>query len=191
MSVASIDKAMNIAKVVLYAKLEYTTGTATPKYVLTKIFGDYKPIEALIGRDGNVSVFLTEKIDPDNADAPTMTLQGKGSLNISGLKNYFVDGGKVARACYGTPPKGATYGGKKPKPNPFADNETDGFIFLLGDVVEVANDQGKQVAIPKYIEWLIIPNANRLVGTYVSGFAKGGYVELIEQLRGSATDWQR
>ncbi len=191
MSVSSIERAMQIAKVVLYVRLEYTKGTATPKYVQTKMFGDYEPVKSLAGRDGKVYVYLTEKINPDNADAPTMRLQGKASLNISGLKNYFVDGGKVARACYGTPPKGETYGGKKPKPNPFAGHATDGFIFLLGDVVEVANAEGKQVAIPKYIEWLVIPNANRLVGTYVSGFAKGGYVELIEQLRGSATDWQR
>ena len=186
-----MSRAMQIEKVVFYGRLEYTTGTATPKYVLTKHFGDYAPIDPLIGRDGKVSVFLTEKTNPDNADAPTMRLQGKASVNISGLKNYFVDGGKVARACYGTPPKGATYGGKKPKPNPFAENATDGFIFLLGDVTEVDNAEGKQVAIPKYIEWLTIPNANRLVGTYVSGFAKGGYVELLEQLRGSASDWAR
>lgn len=186
-----MSKAMEIEKVVFYGRLEYTTGTATPKYVLTKQFGDYPPIDALIGRDAKVSFFLQESNKNRKEDAPVMYLQGKGSLNISGLKSYFIDGGKVARACYGTPPKGDTYGGKKKKPNPFAENTTDGFIFLLGDVVEVANDEGKQVAIPKYIEWLVIPNANRLVGTYVSGFAKGGYVELIEQLRSSATDWQR
>lgn len=186
-----MSNAMLIDKVAYYAKLEYTTGTATPKYVISKQFGDYQPIDQLIGRDGKVSVFLTEKTNPDNADAPTMRLQGKASLNISGLKNYFVEGGKVAKASYGTPPKGDTYGGKKPKPNPFANNGTDGFIFLLGDVVETTDAEGKQIAIPKYIEWLIIPNANRLVGTYVGGFAKGGYVELLEQLRGSAADWQR
>lgn len=95
-----MSNAMLIDKVAYYAKLEYTTGTATPKYVISKQFGDYKPIDQLIGRDGKVSVFLTEKTNPDNADAPTMRLQGKASLNISGLKNYFVEGGKVAKASY-------------------------------------------------------------------------------------------
>lgn len=186
-----MSRAVEIKQVAFYGKFEFTPGTATPKYVLTKSIGDYKPIEALIGRYDNVAVFLAEKTNPDNADAPTMRLQGKNSVNISGLKNYFVDGGKVSRACYGTPPKGATYGSKKPKPNPFADNTTDGFIFLLGDVINVDIAEGKQAAIPKYFEWLVLPNANKIVSLYVGAFAKGGYVELIEQLRGSATDWQR
>lgn len=186
-----MSNAMNINAVSFYGRMEYTKGTETPKYVLTKAFGDYEPINALIGRDGFVSVFLTEKTNPDNTDAPTMRLQGKASLNISGLKNYFVDGGKVSKASYGTPPKGDTYGGKKPRSNPFASHATDGFIFLLGDVIQATNNDGKAVEIPSYIEWLIIPNASRLVGTYVSGFAKGGYSELLSQLRCSAAEWQR
>ena len=55
-----MSKAMEIEKVVFYGRLEYTTGTATPKYVLTKQFGDYPPIDALIGRDAKVSFFLQQ-----------------------------------------------------------------------------------------------------------------------------------
>lgn len=76
-----------------YALLTETTaeGKQTPKYTIAKAVGYYPPMEQLKGKNGAVSFYLMEKLK-EGLDAPAYRLQGKNSLNFTGLKDYFVDG---------------------------------------------------------------------------------------------------
>ncbi len=174
-------------QVALYARFDVVAnGGETPKYSMSRAVGYYPPFEKLVGRDGKVSVYLMEKCNKDNLDAPEMRLQAKGSLNLTGLKGYFVNGGMVSTCCYGNPPSGATYGGKKPKDNPFyPDCIKDAFLFLFDDgkSVEVG---GKCVEVLPSFEMLVLSGAKVLAPTYCQMLAKGGFDGVLNELREQA-----
>ena len=169
---------MNTPNIRYYAKMVNTTpkGKKTPKYTIVAQAGLFPAIENLKGRDGRVSFNLMEKLK-EGANVPAMRLQAKNSLNFTGLKDYFVDG-KVSGYAYGNPPKGETYPYKgKQAPNPFADNQQDGFLF----VVHQTGDN----LLPDYLELLVIGgcNADKMAARYVKQLEMGGYDTTLQMLR--------
>ena len=109
---------MNQPKVRMWAKFVLSPKSGnTPKYVLTDAYGWVEELKDLVGRDGYISLLLCEKRPGQPADAPPMYLQAKCSLNLTGLKDLFVDG-FMSNYAYGNPPKAVTYGNKKPRSNP-------------------------------------------------------------------------
>lgn len=121
--------------------------TSTPKFAISKESGDYPPMEALRGKDGLTSIYLLSQINED-INAPAMRLQAKNSLNLTGLKDYFIDG-KLSGLSYGYPPSGETYGGKKKRVNPFKEHGDDCFLFLMH--TDTPDD-----LIPSSIEMLVV-----------------------------------
>lgn len=161
-----------------YALLTETTaeGKQTPKYTIAKAAGYYPPMELLKGKNGNVSFYLMEKLK-EGLDAPAYRLQGKNSLNFTGLKDYFVDG-KLTGFAYGYPFSAATYG-KNSKPNPFFDYRTDGYLFKVYQ--NNPNDTK-----PTKIELIVLENAKPLIASYCKMLQQGGFNEALELIRKQA-----
>lgn len=166
-------------EVMAYFRLDYDKDSKkTPKYTITKAWGDYPPIEKLKGaRSRKVSMYLMEKREGQPDNTPKLRLQAAKSLNFTGLKDYFVDG-KVSGYAYGNPPKGETYPYKgKQAPNPFVANQQDGFLF----VVHQTGDN----LLPDYLELLVIGgfNADKMAARYVKQLEMGGYDTTLQMLR--------
>lgn len=116
-------------KIRYYALFEDVTEGKTAKYAITRQAGYYEPMEKIKGKDGKVSVFLLESASSGSgSNAPAMRLMAKASLNLTGLKEYFVDGGKLSGYAYGYPLATPTYG-KEKRPNPFYGYREDGFCL--------------------------------------------------------------
>ena len=149
---------MSTPNISYYAKMVNTTqtGKVTPKYTITAQAGFYPPMEQLKGRDGLVSMNLMEKLK-EGENVPSMRLQAKNSLNFTGLKEYFVDGGKLSGYAYGYPLDKQTYS-KDDKPNPFFDYRTDGFLFLIHQ-----DEQHPESQTPTSIELIVLEGAKVLI----------------------------
>ena len=118
---------------------------------------------------------------PNNStksNAPDMKLQGKDSLNFTGLHDYFIDG-KLSGYAYGYPSNKESYGGNKPKLNPFFENRNDGFLFLI-HTDEIQPD-GR--VIPTSIELIVLEGAKALIKAYCKQLVMGGFDEALENLR--------
>ena len=171
---------MNTPNIRYYAKMVYTTqaGNKTPKYTITAQAGYYPPMELLRGRDGLVSMYLMEKLK-EGENVPSIRLQAKGSINISGLKEYFIEG-KISGYSYGYPDPRPTYSSKQ-KANPFYEYRQDGYLFL------VHTDQSAPTnTIPTSIELIVLEGAKVLISAYCKMLAMGGFDEALEQLRTQA-----
>ena len=167
-----------------YARFTNTTakGAKVPKYSAIYQAGYYPPMEQLVGRDGYVSVYLQEKRETQTkSSTPKMSLQAKGSLNLTGLKDYFVDG-KLSGFAYGYPYDRPTYG-KGEKPNPLYDYKNDGFLFVI-------HQDGSNTAdlTPTMIEMLVIEGGKTLISSYCKMLAMGGFNEVLDELRRQAQD---
>lgn len=87
--------------IVFYARLDFDVSSKkTQKYIITRAWGDYSPMDKIKGRNGMVSMYLLPKREVQPSNCPPMHLQGKNSLNITGLKDYFLDG-KLSGFAYG------------------------------------------------------------------------------------------
>lgn len=167
-----------------YARFTNTTakGAKVPKYSAIYQAGYYPPMEQLVGRDGYVSVYLQEKRETQTkSSTPKMSLQAKGSLNLTGLKDYFVDG-KLSGFAYGYPYDQPTYG-KGEKTNPLYDYKNDGFLFVI-------YQDGSNTAdlTPTMIEMLVIEGGKTLIASYCKMLAMGGFNEVLDELRRQAQD---
>lgn len=152
-----------------------------PKYTSKQIWGKYAPMEALRGRDGKISLYLldsTQSGSKESSSTPPMKLQAKGSLNLTGLKNYY-EGGKISGVAYGNPYDKPTYG-KNNNPNPFGENCKDGFIFIFK--FEEGNN------IPVGFEMMVIPNVGNLIVSHCDMLRFGHYNHFLEEVRKQATD---
>ena len=71
-----------------YFRLDYDKDSKkTPKYTITKAWGDYPPIEELKGaRSRKVSMYLMEKREGQPGNTPKLRLQAAKSLNFTGFK---------------------------------------------------------------------------------------------------------
>lgn len=171
---------MSTPRIKYYAKLVNTTqtGKVTPKYTITAQAGYYPPMEQIKGRDGLVSMNLMEKLK-EGENVPSMRLQAKGSINFTGLKEYFQDG-KLSGYAYGYPDPRPTYSSKE-KPNPFFECKQDGFLFLIQ-----ADKSDPTNVIPTSIELIVLDSAKVLISAYCKQLTMGGFDEVLEQLRGQA-----
>lgn len=168
---------MNTPNIRYYARFERNRNGKgkTPKYTIIKEKGYYPPMEELRGRNGDISMYLMEKLK-EGLRVPSYRLQAKGSLNFTGLKDYFVDG-KLTGFAYGYPLDTETYGGKNKKPNPFCSYANDGFLF------KVYNNESKEVT-PDIIEMIVLKDAKPLIGSYCKSLEQGGFNNVLEILRG-------
>lgn len=171
---------VNTPNIRYYAKLENSTeeGKKTPKYTITEWAGYYPPMEKLRGRDGRISFNLMDKIK-EGMNIPTMRLQAKGSLNFTGLKEYFADG-KLSGFAYGYPDSRETYSSKK-KPNPFFEYRNDGFLFVVHQ-----NPNDPTSIIPIQIELIVLERARVLIPAYLKQLTMGGFDKELAQLREQA-----
>lgn len=171
---------MNAPNVRYYAKMVNTTqkGKKTPKYTIVAQAGYYPPMELLRGRDGQISMNLMEKLK-EGANVPSMRLQAKGSLNFTGLKDYFQDG-KLSGFAYGYPLDKRAYS-KDDKPNPFFDYRQDGFLFLIEQDKKDPTNQ-----TPTSIELVVLEGAKVLISAYCKQLVMGGFAEALQALREQA-----
>ena len=162
-----------------YALFEDTTakGKKTPKFTIAKAAGYYPPMEQLKGKDGKISMYLMEKTK-EGIDAPAYRLQGKSSLNFTGLKDLFQEG-KLTGFAYGYPMASKTYS-KDDKPNPFYEYKADGYLFYI----QTNADATKAVKI----ELLVLSNAKPLIATYCKMLQQGGFDEALNLLREQANN---
>lgn len=164
-----------------YGRLDYNKKSGkTPKYVLVRAWGDYLPMDVLKGRDSMVSMYLLPKREGQSSNCPQMHLQAKGSLNLSGLKDYFING-KLSGFAFGFPPSTPTYSSKA-KPNPFYPSYTeDGFLFVVHQDKEAPTSAEQQR--PDYIELLVLDGCKILIGSYCKQLSAGGFDEILNVLR--------
>ena len=172
---------MNIP--VWYADFNISTkeGKKTPRFTSGMEWGNYSPINALRGKDGKISLYLLESTQSgskESTSTPPMRLQAKESLNLTGLKNYYV-GGEISGYAFGNPDEKPTYG-KKNKINPFGEGCKDGFLFRF-KFTEGGN-------IPTGFEMMIISNVGNLIANHCEMLTKGGYNRFLEEVRKQATD---
>ena len=163
-----------------YARMLNTTqeGKKTPKYIIIGAAGFYPPMELLRGRDTKVSMNLMEKLK-EGENVPSMRLQAKGSLNFTGLKEWFVNG-RLSGFAYGYPSNKPTYS-KDNKPNPFYDYRNDGYLFV------VHQDQSNpENLIPTEIELIVLEGAKVLISSYCKQLSMGGFDEALTDLRKQA-----
>lgn len=168
---------MNLPNIRYYALLTDTTaeGKQTQKFAVAKAVGYYPPMEQLKTKKGSISFYLMEKLK-EGLDAPAYRLQGKSSLNFTGLKDYFVDG-KLTGFAYGYPMDTKTYG-KESKPNPFYDYRADGYLFKIKTNADATK--------PVEIELLVLENAKPLIASYCKMLQQGGFDEALELMRKQA-----
>lgn len=171
---------VNTPSIRYYAKLKYSTeeGKKTPKYTITEWAGYYPPMEKLRGRDERISLNLMDK-RKEGMNIPSMRLQAKGSLNFTGLKEYFADG-KLSGFAYGYPDSRETYSSKK-KPNPFFEYKDDGFLFVVHQ-----NPKDPSSIIPIQIELIVLEKARVLIPAYLKQLIMGGFDKELAQLREQA-----
>lgn len=173
---------MNTPNILYYAKMEYSTqkGRETPRYTITKAAGYYPPMEQLKGREGKISFFLLPQSREDNSSTPPMKMQGKGSLNFTGIKDYWIEG-KISGIAYGYPLDKPTYSSKA-KPNPFFEYKADGYLFIIH-----TNDS--EPTKPNCIELLVLEGAAKVKGilaSYCKMLEMGGFDEALQALRQQA-----
>lgn len=167
-----------IPNIRFYARMVNTTQKATPKYTIVGAAGYYPPMEQLRGRDKKVSMNLMEKLK-EGGNVPSMRLQAKGSLNFTGLKEWFKDK-KLSGFAYGYPMKEPVYSSKN-KPNPFYDYRNDGYLFV------VHQDQSNpENLIPTEIELIVLEGARVLISAYCKQLVVGGFDEALNNLRKQA-----
>ena len=171
---------MSTPNIRYYARMVNTTqtGKKTPKYTIIAQAGYYPPMEQLKGRDGQISVNLMEKLR-EGENVPSMRLQAKNSLNLTGLKEYFKDG-KLSGYAYGYPLDKPTYS-KDEKPNPFFEYKQDGFLFLIHQ-----DEQAPENQMPTAIELIVLEGARVLICAYCKQLVMGGFDNALEQLREQA-----
>lgn len=171
---------MNTPNIRYYAKIVNATqkGKKTPKFTITAQAGYYPPMEQLKGRDGLISMYLMEKMK-EGANVPSMRLQAKGSLNLTGMKDYFQDG-KLSGFAYGYPLDEPTYS-KDNKNNPFYEYKNDGFLFRV-----YQDEKDPTNIIPTCIEFVVLEGAKVLISAYCKQLVMGGFDEALQALREQA-----
>lgn len=171
---------MSTPNIRYYAKMVNTTqtGKKTPKYTIIAQAGYYQPMEKLAGKDGLINLYLMEKLR-EGENVPSMRMQAKNSLNLTGLKEYFKDG-KLSGYAYGYPLDKPTYS-KDEKPNPFYEYKQDGFLFVIQQ-----DEHNPENQVPTCIELIVLEGAKVLISAYCKQLVMGGFKEALEQLRKQA-----
>ena len=162
-----------------YAKMVYDSASKkTPRYVVAKQAGFHPAMDLLKGRNGQITMYLMEKLK-EGDNVPSMRLQAKGSLNFTGLKEFFCDG-KLSGYAYGYPSDKKTYS-KEEKANPFYDYRGDGYLFIVHQ-----NEKDPKSLTPTAIELIVLQDAKVLIASYCKQLLMGGFEEALEYLRAQA-----
>lgn len=170
------------SNLIYYARMEYNrTSKRTPKYVIVAEAGVYPPMEQLRGGDGRISMFLMKR-QIAGGNVPPMWLQAKDSLNFTGLKGYF-ERGRLSGFAYGYPNTAKTYG-KDKKPNPFAGNKADAFLFVIHKDGQAVTEAGQ--VCPGCMELIVIKDGQRSVYAHAGRLKSGDYDEALATLREQA-----
>lgn len=156
-----------------YAVMEDVTKGKTPKYEITRQRGYFPEMEQLKGKGGKISFYLMEGRKKAN-EIPDMYLQGKNSLNFTGLKWYCLPVEGVGYA-YGGAMDAQTYG-KDKKVNPFYDCRDDAYIFIV--------HQQKETTRPSMIELFVLEHQKALAAAYCKAVKDGKLNDIIQQLKG-------
>lgn len=178
---------MNTPNIRYYARLTDVTekGKKTPKYTIIEEAGYYEPMLQLIGRNGFVSLNLMGKRKDGDSSIPSMSLQAKNSLNLTGLKDYFVDG-KLSGYAYGYPSDKATYS-KDNKANPFYDYRKDGFLFIChydeATLTKDPTNEEVEALRPTEIEFIVLERGCALISAYCKQLVMGGFNEALADVR--------
>lgn len=143
----------------------------TPKFKKTKSVGYLPPMEELKNRDGEVVVYYQTK-QGDEQGKPSYWLQAKNGLNLTGLKDYYVNG-KLGGFAYGYPYGKETYS-KDNKKNPFYMYRKDGFLFKFH-----YRDDGDIGSF----EMIVLSGAKMLIASYCKLFVDCGFDDDLERLR--------
>ena len=174
---------MDMPAIRYYAVLEHDKGskTKTPKYVVTRSvsYDSLFPMEALTRRDGRIYFYL-QPTRGSKENAPEMYLEGKNSLNFTGLHQYFTEDGKLSGVAYGYPEEKPTYS-KEAKPNPFYIFNRDGYLFVVHPDKENPNN-----VLPSKIELLVLVDCKPMVRTYCRMLQMGGFDETLRLAREQA-----
>ena len=170
----------NTPKILYYAKMVNTTpkGAKTLKYTITAQAGYYPPMEHLRGKDGCISLYLMEKLK-EGSNVPSMRLQGKNSLNFTGLKDWFEDG-KLSGFAYGYPLDKPTYSAKI-RANPFYEYREDGYLFIVHQ-----DEKEKTNLVPTEIELIVLNQSAKMIASYCKQLQMGGFDEELAILRKQA-----
>ena len=175
---------MNVPRIRMWAEFALSPNSGkTPKYVLTKACGWVDELKHLVGRDGYISLYLCQKREGQPSDAPSMYLQAKGSLNLTGLKELFVDG-VMSNYAWGNPPRTVAYGTKKPKTNPLINYVADGFLFVFHYDYEIK--LGQQVERPLKFELLWLEGAGVMMPQHCKRLQMGSYDDILKKCRDEA-----
>lgn len=166
-----------------YARFEFDPSTITPRYKVVAQAGYYEPMEQLRGRDGQIAMFLQEKLK-EGENVPSMRLQARGSLNFTGLKEYFKDG-RLSGYAYGEPYSKETYS-KAKKSNPFYRYKEDGYLFIVHQD-QTAQTEAEKIR-PKAIELVVLEGAKVLIAAYCKQLVMGGFDEALTLLRKQAVN---
>ena len=168
---------MNIPPITYYAVFELNTpkGNKTPKYTIVSSSGYYPPMHKLKGRDGQISMYLMEKLK-EGLSVPAMRLQAKGGLNFTGLKDYFEDG-KISGYAYGNPYERETFG-KEEKANPFFKHKDDCFLFQMHDATD---SEGKQIV--KSFELIVLSGRKSFGAAFCKALQQGCFDEALRGVR--------
>ncbi len=171
---------MNTPNIRYYAKMVYSTpkGASTPRFTIAEQAGYYPAMDQLKGREGQISMYLTEKLKEGDR-VPSMRLQAKNSLNFTGLKEYFING-KLSGYAYGYPDDRKTYS-KKNVPNPFYECREDGYLFLVHQ-----NEKEPGSMKPTSIELIVIEGGKVLIAAYCKQLQMGGFNDILQALREQA-----
>ena len=174
---------MNQPKVRMWAKFVLSPKSGkTPKYVLTDAWKWVDELKDLVGRDGYISLYLCQKREGQPSDAPSMYLQAKCSLNLTGLKDLFVDG-MMSNYAWGNPPKAVTYGTKKPRLNPLVKYVADGFLFVFHYDYEIKLGVMER---PLSFELLWLESAGLMIPQHCKSLQMGAYDEILKKCRDEA-----
>ncbi len=153
-----------------------------PKYSIVRQAGYYQPMGHLTGRDGKISLTLVPA-SKSGSKADGMKLQGKNSLNFTGLNEYFKDG-KFSGFAWGNPQGGKEYGEKKKRANPFDSYEGDAFLFIMHQGTAATGTP------PQSMELIVLADARVLVTSYLKQLEIGGFDEELRAMRKLAgVDW--
>lgn len=167
-----------------YAKLERIKNLSgkIPRYDCTAFAGYYPPFEALKTKKAELYFYLQCSHKNGNrkesSTTPEMYLQGKGSINLTGLYHYWEDG-KLSGFCSGYPSQKEKLGTSKPMDNPFYQSyKDDCFLFII--------NQDTGTVPPISIEILVLKDARVLVDAYRKQLKLGGFNDELRQLREQA-----
>jgi len=146
----------------------------TPRYVAVAQAGYFKPLQ-LIKNATNEIVMYYQRNDKCNPNSKAETrLQCKGSINFSSV--YF-ENLKIGETLigYGEPPqtKELKDSKKGTKPNPFFENKTDGYLFIVAPDLQT-------------IEILVVPNSRFIIQGNAKQLADGQFDEALKQMRETA-----